>query len=599
MISAFKPQRGRNRKFRPQQKIAPSFHTPRVAQPQMRITPPTQDVKGAPRLRIMALGGLEEVGRNSTIFEYGKDIVIVDLGVQFPEENMPGVDFVIPNIEYLRGREHNIKGVAITHGHLDHVGAASYVLPRIGNPTVYAPALAKGIMEKRHEEFRTREKLNIHAVNPGDIVKLGNFQLEFFHVNHNIPDSMGIAIHTPEGIVIHTGDFKFDHSPVGDKPANIAAIAKFHDMNVIALMCDSTSCENKGYAISEKEIMATIDGIFAATKGRLIVGVFSSHLGRIQQLLNLAEKYGRKVAIEGRSMRNYTEIAHGLKKIDINPKIIVETEEINRLPDNRVLILATGAQGEENAALMRIATNQHKSIHLKRGDTVLFSSSVIAGNERSVQHLRDNLYRYGAKVINYRMMDVHSGGHGWSEDNKLMIRLVNPKYFIPIHGQVYMRSLNGEIAESIGFPKTNVFLPDNGQVMEFSGGRGRILKDKINADHVMVDGLGVGDVSNVVLRDRVQLAEDGMFVVIMTVDGHNGTMIGDPDIISRGFTFMKERSDIIEGAKQVVRNIFKNNDTKAEAEFDLIKKRVRDDIGRFLYGKTQRRPMVLPVIIET
>lgn len=572
----------------------------RSARPVQQYAKPFVPEKGEKsRLRIIPLGGLEEVGRNCTVFEYGRDIIIVDLGVQFPEENMPGVDFVIPNMDYLKGRERDIKGVAITHGHLDHVGAASYVLPRIGNPTVYAPALAKGIMEKRHEEFRTREKLNIHPVQPGDIVKLGNFQLEFFHVNHNIPDSMGIAIHTPEGIVIHTGDFKFDHSPIGDKPANIAAIAKFHDMNVIGLMCDSTSCENKGYAISEKEIMGTLDAIFSTTKGRLIVGMFSSHLGRMQQVLNLAEKYGRRVAMEGRSMKNYVDIAYKLKKIQINPKIIVESEEIRRLPDERVLVLATGAQGEENAAMMRIATGEHRTVQLKEGDTVIFSSSVIAGNERSVQHLRDNLQRKRVKVINYKMMDVHSGGHGWSEDNKLMIRLVNPKYFIPIHGQVYMRAINAEIAESIGFPKENILLPDNGQVMEFLNGTGKLLPQKVNAEHVMVDGLGVGDVSNIVLRDREQLAADGMFVIIMTVESTNGDLVGEPDILSRGFTYMKERSDIITGAKALVKKVFTSKDKKAEHDVNFMKRRVREEMGQYLYNKTQRRPMILPVIIET
>lgn len=557
------------------------------------------------KLRIMALGGLEEVGRNCAIIEYDNEIIIVDLGIQFAEENMPGVDFVIPNIDYLKGKERNIKAVAITHGHLDHVGAASYILPKIGNPPVYAPALAKGIMDRRHEEFATREKLNIKAVQPGDIVKLGRMQLEFFHVNHNIPDSMGIAIYTPEGIVIHTGDFKFDHSPIGDLPANIAAIAKYHDMNVIALMCDSMSCENKGYAVSEKEIMANLDTIFAQSKGRMIVGMFSSHLGRMQQVLYLAKKYGRKVAMEGRSMRNYTEIAHSLKKIDMDPKILVETQEVNRLPDDRVLILTTGAQGEENSALMRMANGEHRFISLKKGDTVVFSSSVIPGNERSVQNLRDNLYRFGTKVINYKMMDIHSGGHGWSEDNKLMIRLVNPKYFIPIHGQVYQRAINAEIAESIGFPAANIFLPDNGQIMEFKGGKGVVTQNKVNADHVMVDGLGVGDVSSVVLRDREQLAEDGMFVVMMTIEGKNGQLIGEPEIISRGFTFMKENSDIIEGAKQVVKKAFEKKPASnqqgqsAEPSFSDIKNRVRNDIGQFLWQKTARRPMVLPVIIET
>lgn len=558
-----------------------------------------QQHRGGKKLRIIPLGGLEEVGRNSSIIEYGDDIIIIDMGIQFPEEDMPGVDFVIPNIEYLKGKERNIKGVAITHGHLDHIGAVSYLVPKLGNPTIYAPLLAKGIMEKRHEEFRTRDKLNIHSVQPGDIVKLGNFQLEFFHVNHNIPDSMGIAVHTPEGIVINTGDFKFDHTPIGDKPANVAAIAKFHDENVVALMCDSTSCENKGYATSEADIMQNIDTIFAQTKGRLIIGMFSSHLGRIQQVLNLADKYRRKVAIEGRSMKNYTDIAHRLKKIDINPKIIIDTKDIGKYRDDQVVVMATGAQGEQYAALNRIATNQHKMVKLKKGDTIVFSSSVIAGNERSVQHLRDNFHRFHTRVINYRMMDIHSGGHGWSEDNKLMIRLTNPKYFVPIHGQVYMRAINGELAESMGYKPDQVLMPDNGQVIEVSSGTAKVTNERINADHVMVDGLGVGDVSNIVLRDREQLAGEGMFVVMMTVESKTGKLVGEPDILSRGFTFMKESSDIIKGAKDVINKIFKDNDPNQEADFGLIKKRARNEIGTYLYKKTERRPMVLPVIIET
>ena len=582
--------------------IAQNKHLRRTTTMEQKVAKPAAK-KGAdgkkPKLRIIPLGGMEEIGRNSAIIEYGNDIIIIDLGIQFPEENMPGIDFVIPNIDYLKGKEANIKGVAITHGHLDHMGAVSHVVPKIGNPTVYAPGLARGIIEKRHEEVAPREKLNIHTVQPGDVVKLGVFTLEFFHVNHNIPDSMGIAVHTPEGIIINTGDFKFDHTPVGDMPADIAAIAKYHDQDVITLMCDSTSCEKKGYSISEKDIMENLEIIFTQTKGRLFMGMFSSHIGRIQQVMMLAEKFGRKVAIEGRSMKTYTDIAHKLKKININPKILIDSRDVKRYRDEEILVLATGGQGEQYAALTRLATNEHRVLKLQKGDTIVFSSSVVPGNERSVQAMRDNFYRFHAKVINYKMMDVHAGGHGWSEDNKMMIRLINPKYFLPIHGQVYMRAINGQLAEDMGYAENEVLLPDNGQVCEFRDGKGVLTEQRINADHVMVDGLGVGDVSHVVLRDREQLSEDGMFVIMMNVEARTGKLTAEPEILSRGFTFMKENSDIIKETGDVVKKIFEGNDPKAEASFGAIKKRVRNEVGSFLFKKTERRPMILPVIIET
>ena len=567
--------------------------------PFRKITPTRQIRRTAKKLRIIPLGGLEEVGRNMTLFEYGNDIIIVDMGLQFPEEDMPGIDYIIPNIKYLKGKERNIKGVFITHGHMDHIGAIPHLMPRLGNPPMFTAALTAGIIKKKQEDYPNVGSLNLKVVNFESKISLGNFRVEFFHVNHNIPDVLGMAIYTPEGLVIHTGDFKFDHSPTTDKPADIGRIAQLGSQGVLVLMSDSTGAEHPGHSISEQEIQKTIDGIISKAKGRIIVATFSSLISRIQQVITISEKYGRKVAIDGYSMRTNIEIANKLGYLKFRRGTIIRPEQMKNYPDDKVSLMCTGAQGEGRAVLMRIVNKEHRHVQIKKADTVIFSSSVVPGNERTVQNLKDQLYRQGADVVHYKMMDVHVGGHAQIEDLKMMINLIKPKFFMPIHGNYYMLRLHANIAENIGIPPSNTIVAGNGNVVELTKNSAAITKEKIPSNYVMVDGLGVGDVGNIVLRDRQQMSEDGMFTIVVIVDSKTGKIVGSPDIISRGFIYMKGSTELVKETKNKVAEIVNK---KAAPEHDTnwayIKDNIRDQIGQFLFNKTQRRPMILPVVIE-
>jgi len=560
---------------------------------------------GENKLKIMVLGGLEEVGRNMTVLEYGNDIVIIDMGLQFPEENMPGIDYIIPDISYLENKRNRIRGVIITHAHMDHIGAISHLVPKLGYPTIYTAKLSAGIIKKRHEEYKQFRPLDLQVISPEiDRVKLGVFNIEFFRVNHNIPDSFGLALSTPVGTIVHTGDFKIDLSPINDKPMDLGRIARIGGQGVLALMSDSTDASHSGHQLSESEITNSIEDIFTQAKGRIIIGTFASLINRIQQVLTLAEKFDRKVLLEGRSMNNNVQLARELGYLTFKPSTIIEEGAFKRLPDNKLVVLGTGAQGEQNAVLMRVANKEHKFLRVKEGDSVVFSSSVIPGNERTIQSLKDTFYRQGAKVYHYQIMDIHAGGHAKKEDLKLIINLFKPKYFIPIEGNHYMLRIHGEIAESAGIPKDNIFIANNGQVMEFSRPRGaretigKLTNDKVPSEYVMVDGLGVGDVQAIVLRDRQMMAEDGMFVVIATIKRKTGELVGSPDIISRGFVYMKESKQLIAEARNKVKEICDVKGKAYAGDPMEVKNKLREAVGSFLYKKTQRRPMVLPVVIE-
>ena len=556
------------------------------------------------KLRVAVLGGLEEVGRNMTIFEYEDDIIIVDMGVQFPEEDMPGIDYIIPNTGYLEDKKDRIRGVVITHGHLDHIGAIPHLMGKIGNPPMFMGKLTAGLVKKRVEEFKNCPKLGISEINEESKVQLGkNFRLEFLRVNHSIPDCFAIIINTPVGKVIHTGDFKIDYSPVNDKPADLNRIAQIGGSGVLMLMADSTDSTHPGYQVSESSIGDEIGRLFEKIDGRVIIGTFASQLSRVQKILDLAAKHGRHVYLQGRSMNDNVEIAHQIGYLKFNPKVLIQNDnELKKLPDNKIIILGTGAQGESNAFLMRVVNGEHRSIRLQQGDTVIFSSSVIPGNERTIQTLMDMVVRQGAKVINYEMMDVHAGGHAKQEDLKLMMRLIKPQYFMPIEGNHYMLRAHAEIAEQVGIPKERIFVADNGQVIEFNNKQnitvGKMTDEKLLTDYVMVDGLGVGDVSHIVLRDRRVMAEDGMIVIITTIDAKTGDPIGNPDIISRGFVYMKENKDLIEKTRMKVKKLVKDHDPRTPLDDDYIKNKVRNEVGQFLFTQTKRRPMVLPVIIK-
>jgi ribonuclease J len=557
-------------------------------------------VEAKNKLKIIPLGGLQEIGRNMTVFEYGKDIILVDMGLQFPDEDMPGVDYIIPDTTYLRGKEQNIRGVVITHGHYDHIGAIPHLMPVLGNPPMYCSEMTKGIVIKRQEDSQDKTPLNIHTVQKGAKIRLGVFEVEFFHVNHTIPGSFGLNIKTPVGNIVHTGDFKFDHSPVSDEPADLATIARIGSEGVLALMSDSTHSSSEGYCISEGSIGKTIGPIIEHAPGRVIIATFSSLVSRIQTVLEISEKLGRKVAVEGYSMKTNVEIAQKLGHIKVSKGTIIPINKVNDYPDNKIVIMCTGAQGESNAALMRIVNNEHRFVKIKPKDEVIFSSSVVPGNERTVQSVKDTLYRRGAKVIHYQMLDVHAGGHGYKEDLKMMINLIKPKYLVPVHGNYYMLCLHGEIGESVGMKPEQILIGENGVAFEFDHqSKGIVGAEKAPTNYVMVDGLGVGDVGEVVLRDRQLLAKDGMFTIVVIIDSKTKKIIGTPQITSRGFIFVKENFDLVNATKRVVEKVVKEKTSADTAvNWDYVKNNIRESVGSFLFTKTERRPMVLPVVIE-
>ncbi|MCF7820513.1 MAG: ribonuclease J [Candidatus Pacebacteria bacterium] len=560
----------------------------------------SSDKKG--KLRVMVLGGLEEVGRNMTAIEYENEIIIIDMGLMFPDDNMPGIDFIIPNTTYLEDKKDNIKGVFITHGHYDHIGAIPYTMPKIGNPPMFMGKMTAGLVRRRQQEFKSGGNLKIKEIDENSSIKMGrHFTVEFLRVNHSIPDCFAILVHTPLGTIVHTGDFKIDFSPVNDKPANINRMARIGYQGVMLLMSDSTDATSPGYQLSESKIGEEMSKLFEKIEGRIIIGTFASQLARIQKLFDLAAKHNRRIYLQGRSMISNVEVAHEIGYLKFNPRLLVSDGELPNIPDNQIIILGTGAQGETNAFLSKMVNGDHKIFSLKAGDTVLFSSSVIPGNERSIQHLRDMIVRQGAKVINYRMLDIHAGGHAKQEDLKLMIRLMQPKFFMPIEAHHFMLQAHAELAEEMGIDKNNIFVADNGQVLEFrktaNDVSALLTKEKVPTDYVMVDGLGVGDVSSIVLRDRRMMSADGMIVVIATIDAKTGDIIGNPDLISRGFIYMKENKEIIEKTRMRVKKIVRER-TVAISNDDELKNKIRNDVGQFLFKQTKRRPMVLPVVIK-
>lgn len=596
---------GRRGQSRPPHAARPSHSRPPQVRPARTHGSERTQTFRAPNgdaVRVIVLGGLEEVGRNCTLIEYKNDIVIIDMGLQFPMEDMPGVDYIIPNMAYLRGKEKNVRGVVITHGHYDHIGAIPHTVPKIGNPPVYALPIAAGIIRRRQEDYRS-SKITLKPIKIDSELQLGVFKVHFFHINHNIPDSAGIVVETPAGTICHTGDWKFDYHPVGTEVADFAKIAEIGSKGVMLLMGDSTNANQPGQQVSEKVIGEELRGILEKAKGRVIVGTFASLLSRVKQIMELSESLGRKVAIDGYSMKTNVEIARELGYIKIDPNTIIPMERVNKFPDNKITVICTGAQGEERAALSRIARNDHRFISVKPTDTVIFSSSVVPGNEASVQALKDTFYRKRAKVIHKDIMDVHAGGHAKKEDIKLMLSLFRPKYYMPIEGNHFLLRENEEVALSMNWKPEHVFVADNGQVIEFTKDKngepqGFMTKEKVPTDYVFVDGLGVGDVSEVVLRDRKALAEDGMVVVIVQVEQRTGKVVNTPDIVSRGFVLMKDNLSLINGTRDLVKKTVDSKDGKSLADTDHIRNAIRDEVGKFLFQKTERRPMILPVIIE-
>ena len=554
-------------------------------------------------LRLIPLGGLGEVGRNMTLLEYKNSILIIDMGFRMPEETMPGIDYIIPDISYLleNKRYKNVVGVVITHGHYDHIGAIPYIWNRIGNPPIYAAPLTKGIILKRQDEFKDQPKLDVNEVKDGSKIKLGVFEVEFFKQNHSIPDNMGLLIKTPVGNIVHTSDFKFDNFPVNEKPTDFKKLESIAENGIHLLMCDSTGAEEPGHSLSEKDIFENMDKIFAGAKGRIIIATFSSLINRIQQAITLSEKYNRKVGFIGHSMKSNVEVTKKLGYLKSQKgTLLKKVAEVNDLPDNQVTILCTGAQGEENAGLMKIATGEHQSIKIKPGDTIVFSSSVIPGNERSVQILKDDFIRQKANVFHYKMMDIHAGGHAQRDEIKEMVNIMKPKFFMPVHGQFSMLFANARLAEDeCGYKEDQAILADNGNIINVTKDKVFIDNKSVSAEYIMVDGLGIGDVGEVVLRDRQMLAKDGIFVIIAVVNRKTGKVQESPDIISRGFVYLKESKDLLyQARKKVIATIERSTTSGQVTNWTYIKDTIRNNLGDFLFQKTQRRPMILPVIIE-
>ncbi len=553
-------------------------------------------------MHIIPLGGLEEIGRNCTAIEYKNDIVIIDLGLMFPNENMYGIDYIIPDTSPLFGKEKNIKGIIITHAHYDHFGAVPHLLPKLGNPPVFGSEFTMRLVQKRQADFPQYAKPKVNIIPPKKKFKLGSLEIETFHVNHSVPNAFGVVVRSPAGSIAFTGDFKFDTHPVNDKPADEKHIQELGEKGITVLYTDSTGAEKEGHSLSESIIETNLDKVIASHPNqRIIAATFSSMIDRLQQLITVAEKHGRKVAIDGFSMKTNVEIAQEIGFIKVKKGTLITPEQSNNLPPGKVLVLCTGSQGEDNAVLVRIINKEHRSLELQAGDVVIFSSSVIPGNEASVQMVKDEIYKQGAEAYHYKMMDIHSGGHGRRDDLQHMIDLTRPDYLVPAHGHFSMRAEHAKMAVENGFSRKNVLLPANGEVISIADSKAKISGEKYEIKHVMVDGLGVGDVGNIVLRDRQVLASDGMVVVIAIIDGNNGQVVGEPDLISRGFIYMKEQKQLIHETRKKVKDVISKQTSRqdnAEPNWSHLKANLRDSIGQFLFQKTERRPMVLPVIVE-
>lgn len=547
------------------------------------------------KLLIIPLGGLGEIGKNMTVFRYGDDIIVIDSGLAFPEEDMLGIDLVIPDMTYLIENRDKIKAVVLTHGHEDHIGSLFYLLRQVDVP-VYGSPLTLGLVEGRLKEYDVSDRRLI-PVAPGDSIKLGQFEVGFIRVNHSISDALAISLKTPIGTIVHTGDFKIDQTPVDGKMIDIHKFAELGNQGVLVLLSDSTNAERAGYTKSERTVSEVLDEYFASTKGRIILTTFASNVSRLQQAINSAITYGRKVALLGRSMVTVVNKAAELGYMDIPEGVLIGVEEINRYPDNQILILTTGSQGEPMAALSRLASKNHRSLELTPGDTVLIAATPIPGNERSVGRTIDALMRLGVNVVYERGSGIHVSGHGSQEELKLILNLTRPRYLIPVHGEHRMLKQHGRLANEIGIPKENVFIGENGHVFEFTAETGRFA-GKVASGKIFVDGLGVGDVGNIVIRDRRQLSQDGVLIVVVTLDKAKGCILDGPDIVSRGFVYVRDSDALIDEARNIVKGVLERFENQPITEWAPLKSGIREALTKYLFSKTGRRPMILPIIMD-
>lgn len=561
--------------------------------------PKTSFNKKDDSLRIIPLGGCEEVGRNMTVFEYKNDIIILDMGIQFPEEDMPGIDYIIPNIEYLKGKEKNIRGVIFSHGHLDHIGAAPILLEKLGNPLIIGRDLTLAMIKHKMEDYhkgssKTAKILKIKTIN--DKIKLGEFKIGFFQVEHSIMDAVGVILETPSGTIIHPGDWTLEKDKNNRPVIDYGFLSRLPKPTVLLL--ESLGAIDVRQSSSDEEMKKNLYDLITRAPGRTVIGTFSSQIERIGWILSQAEKLNKKVALDGYSMKMNIEIAKELGYIKVKKHTLININQIDKYPDKEVIVLCTGAQGEGNAVLSRIIAGNHRHFKLRKTDTVILSSSIIPGNERSIQKLKDNLYRQCDNVIHGNIMDIHVSGHGNREDIKFMLKSIRPDYFMPVYANHYMLKEASKLAESIGFKKENIFVPDNGSVIRINKKTAKMDEKKVPANYVFVDGLGITDDNNIVLRDRQLLASDGMVVVIATIDTKTGQLVQNPDIISRGFVFLKENKELIEDLRHRVKKLVIESDPTTWVDSNLVRNKIRDYVGQFLFSKTEKRPMVLPVIIE-
>lgn len=538
---------------------------------------------------------MQEIGKNITAFEYEDEIVVVDCGLAFPEDDMLGIDLVIPDITYLTKNFEKVKGFVITHGHEDHIGALPYALRQLNVP-VYGTKLTIGLIETKLEEHGMRN-VKLNAVNPGDMINFGNIKVEFIRSTHSIPGTVALAIHTPVGVIVHTGDFKIDYTPIDGSVINIPRLAELGEKGVLALLADSTNVERPGYTMSEKSVGEVFDEIFMECKQRILVATFASNVHRIQQVINSAIKFNRKVTISGRSMVNVVGVARKLGYITAPDDVFIDVDELPRYRSEQVVIITTGSQGEPMSALSRIATSDHKKIEIDEGDVVIISASPIPGNEKYVSKLIDELFKKGADVIYHSLADIHVSGHACQEELKLIHNIIKPKYFIPVHGEYRHLKQHAKLAEKMGMDPADIFIMSNGKVIELNQ-EGAKINGSVTAGRVLVDGLGVGDVGNIVLRDRQHLSQDGLIVIVVTIEGSSGQLIAGPDVISRGFVYVRESENLIDDIKGVIKKeLTKCQDAKI-TDWTTIKTNVRNTLKDYLFEKTKRKPMILPIIVE-
>ena len=548
------------------------------------------------KVKIIPLGGVNEIGKNLTAIEYKNDIVVIDCGLKFPDEDMFGIDLVIPDITYLMKNKEKVSGIFLTHGHEDHIGALPYVLKQLNVP-VYGTKLTLGIVETKLKEHGLLSSTELIRVKPRDVIRLNSVSVEFIKTNHSIADSVAIAVHTPLGVVLHTGDFKVDYTPIDGEAMDFARFAELGKKGVLAMMADSTNVEKSGYTNSEKIVGESLTRIFGKTKGRIIIATFASNIHRIQQIIDAASVYGRKVAVSGRSMENIMNVAIELGYIEVDKDTLVSIDQMSKYNNDQVVIITTGSQGEPMSALSRMAASEHRKVNIVEGDTIIISATPIPGNEKLVSKVINQLFKKGAEVIYGSQENIHVSGHACQEELKLMQTLVKPKNFIPVHGEYRHLKQHGELAIKLGLDSKNVVIPEVGDIIEVT--RSGIKKNgSVVSGQIFVDGLGVGDVGNIVLRDRKHLSQDGILTVVVTLSKENKTIVAGPDIISRGFVYVRESEGLMDEAKDIVRNILLDCEEKKITDWATLKSNVRDELRTYLYEKTKRKPMILPIIME-